>query len=265
MFASSPPDRYGSEAFSATYVSARRLRFRPSACSLKLLQHWETLCHFTRFVLQVKEVKLLNELQYEVQMRFLTTGEVGEALQVSIPTVKRWIRDGHLKGFQTAGGHFRVAADDLERFRTSRRIPSMPDDVRVLIVDDDQKLRQTLLEILSVEPTYRVEVAGDGYEGLIKVGTFRPHLLVLDIRMPGLDGFQVCRRVKADPVTKATKILAITGYAEGTTRAQILQAGADGYLEKPLSLAVLQAEVARVLRDVSSDSAALPIPTGGRT
>ncbi|MBI2207059.1 MAG: response regulator [Candidatus Rokubacteria bacterium] len=198
-------------------------------------------------------------------MRFLTTGEVGELLQVSIPTVKRWIRDGHLKGFQTAGGHFRVTADDLERFRTSRQIPTTPDaETRVLIVDDDQQLRQTLLEVLSAEPTYRVEVAGDGYEGLIKVGAFRPHLLVLDIRMPGLDGFQVCKRVKADPVTKAMKILAITGYTEGTTRAQILQAGADGYLEKPLSLVVLQAEVARLLRDVSSASAALPVPTGGR-
>lgn len=210
-------------------------------------------------------MKALNELQPEVQMRFLTTGEVGELLQVSIPTVKRWIRDGHLKGFQTAGGHFRVAGDDLERFRASRRMPSTVDDtLRVLIVDDDQTLRQTLLEILTVEPAYRVEVAGDGYEGLIKVGTFRPHLLVLDIRMPGLDGFQVCRRVKGDPVTRATKILAITGYAEGMTRAQILHAGADGYLEKPLSLAVLHAEIARLLRDVPSDSAALPLSLGSR-
>ena len=180
-------------------------------------------------------------------MRFLTTGAAAGVLQVSIPTIKRWVREGHLKAFRTAGGHFRIAEEEIERFKTKQQMPPTADETtRVLVVDDDPQLRDTLMEILSLEPTYEVEVARDGYDGLIKVGTFRPHVLVLDLRMPGLDGFQVCRRVKADPVTSTTKILAITGYAEGDARARILEAGADGYLEKPLQLAVLHAEVARL-------------------
>jgi excisionase family DNA binding protein len=180
-------------------------------------------------------------------MRFLTTGAAAEALQVSIPTIKRWVREGHLKAFRTAGGHFRISEEELQRFKEKQQMPSAAQGrTRVLVVDDDPKLRETLMEILELDPTYEVEVAGDGYDGLIKVGTFRPHVLVLDLRMPGLDGFQVCRRVKADPVTSSTQILAITGFVEGDARARILEAGADAFLEKPLQLAVVHAEVARL-------------------
>lgn len=181
-------------------------------------------------------------------MRFLTTGEVAGACQVTIPTVKRWIREGHLQAFQTAGGHYRITDENLKRFLTEHKIPGGIEGLpRILIVDDDPKLLDTLVEALSWDQGYKVEVAQDGYEGLIKVGTFRPHLLILDLRMPGLDGFQVCRRVKADPATNPIKILAITAYPEGNARERILEAGADGYLEKPFHLDALKAEVARLV------------------
>jgi excisionase family DNA binding protein len=185
-------------------------------------------------------------------MRFLTTGQIAGACQVTIPTVKRWIREGHLAAFQTAGGHFRVTEEEFRRFQAAHRIPvegtgdteALP---KILVVDDDPTLLDTLWEALSWDGRYKVEVAQDGYEGLIKVGSFAPHLLVLDIRMPGLNGFQVCRRVKADPATRHTRILAITGHVNAETRAQIFEAGADGFLQKPIKLDDLQAEVARLI------------------
>ncbi|MBI4607940.1 MAG: response regulator [Candidatus Rokubacteria bacterium] len=167
---------------------------------------------------------------------------------MTIPTVKRWIRDGHLLAFRTVGGHYRVTDEELKRFQTVQKIPEIAEGPpRILIVDDDPNLLSVLVEALSLDSGYKVEAAQDGYEGLIKVGTFRPHVLVLDLRMPGLDGFQVCRKVKADPATNFTKILAITAYPEGNVREQILEAGADGFLQKPLQLADLQAEVARLV------------------
>ena len=186
-------------------------------------------------------------------MRFLTTGQIAAACQVTIPTVKRWIREGHLAAFQTVGGHFRVTEEEFHRFQAAHRMPTAQGDrepegqPRILIVDDDAALLDTLWESLSWDGRYKVEVAADGYEGLIKVGSFAPNLLVLDIRMPGLNGFQVCRRVKSDPATRDTRILAITGHGGNHTREQILEAGADGFLEKPIKLDDLQAEVARLI------------------
>ena len=181
-------------------------------------------------------------------MRFLTTGEVATACQVTIPTVKRWISEGHLAAFKTAGGHYRITDDEFRRFQTAYRIPEPTEgQPRILIVDDDPSLLESMLEALNWDQRYKLETATDGYEGLIKVGTFHPHLLILDLRMPGLDGFQVCRKVKADPVMHSAKILAITAYPEREARGRIMQAGADGFLEKPFELAALKAEVARLI------------------
>jgi excisionase family DNA binding protein len=201
-------------------------------------------------------------------MRFRTTGYVAAACQVTIPTVKRWIRDGHLAAFQTAGGHYRITETEFERFRAVRHIPSIEKSgelAKILIVDDEPRLLETLSEALAWEGRYKVEAAADGYEGLIKVGGFRPDLLILDIRMPGLDGFQVCRRVKADPTTRSTRILAVTGHTEENTRARIFEAGADAFLEKPIALPKLQHEV-DCLIGISSTGhhGAAPIPGSAR-
>jgi excisionase family DNA binding protein len=181
-------------------------------------------------------------------MKFLTTGQIAEACQVTIPTVKRWIGEGHLSAFRTAGGHYRITDEEFKRFQTAHKIPGPIEGLpRILIIDDDLKLLESLVEALSWDQGYKVESAQDGYEGLIKVGTFHPHLLILDLRMPGLDGFHVCRKVKADPVAHATKILAMTAYPEENARARILEAGADSFLEKPFQLAELKGEVARLV------------------
>ena len=183
-------------------------------------------------------------------MRFMTTGAVAAACQVTIPTVKRWIREGHLAAFRTAGGHYRVTAEAFDRFRTARDIPLVDDaqgeSPKVLIIDDDPNILATLADALVWVGRYKVEVAQDGYEGLIRVGGFRPDVLVLDIRMPGLDGFQVCRRIKADPATRSTRILAMSGYAEADTTTRVFEAGADAFLEKPIDLKCLRAEVDRL-------------------
>jgi len=184
-------------------------------------------------------------------MRFMTTGDVAAACQVTIPTVKRWIREGHLDAFQTAGGHYRITDEELDRFRAARNFPTpppaRPDLPRVLIVDDEASLVAMLSDTLTTLGRYEVEAALDGYEGLIKVGSFRPHVLILDLSMPGLDGFQVCRRVKADPALAATRILVLTGHAQADTSERVAEAGADGFLQKPASIAQLRAEVDRLI------------------
>src|SRR5260370_42115586 len=93
-------------------------------------------------------------------------------------------------------------------------------------------------------PTARVEGGAGGYEALLKIGSFQPHVLLLDLRMPELDGFEVCRRVKEAPETKATRIVAMSVWDEEDAQARILASGADIFVSKVAGLEALARAVA---------------------
>ncbi len=181
--------------------------------------------------------------------RTITTGQAARHCEVSVPTIRRWIRDGRLPGFTTAGRHLRIALADFQQFLARHGMPPYRparSEIRILIVDDEPDLVATIVELLAADPRgFKVETAADGYEALIKVGLFKPTLLILDVLMPQLDGIKVCRRLKAEPETRAVKILGITGYPDAIPR--LLAAGADGCLVKPLDLAQLGEELDRLL------------------
>src|SRR5260370_39757161 len=141
-------------------------------------------------------------------MRYLTTGEVARKCQVSLGTVKNWIEAGQLEAFRTPGGHFRIRASVLKRFQAAFGFPPhSEEEPRILVIDDEPRFVDVALEFLRDRlPTARVEGAAGGYEALLKIGSFQPHVLLLDLRMPELDGFEVCRRVKKAPPNKTPKI-----------------------------------------------------------
>jgi excisionase family DNA binding protein len=170
---------------------------------------------------------------------FLTTRQAATRLGVTVNAVKTWIREDQLPALRTPGGHHRIPEAELRRFETrlavnSRRVGRTAP--RVLLVDDDPFSLATLKDVVEqAVPDAFVDIATDGYEALVQVGIFRPDLLVLDLRMPRLDGFEVCRRLKARPDTQSIRILAITAYPE-EARGAILACGADDFLEKPFGL-----------------------------
>ncbi len=123
--------------------------------------------------------------------------------------------------------------------------------MRILIVDDEAGIVSLLAEFLANAPGgFKVETATDGYEGLIKVGEFKPSVLILDVLMPLLDGMEVCRRLKANPATRAIKILGVTGYPD--TIPELMQAGADVCLSKPLDLRRLKQQLDRLLASLDA-------------
>jgi excisionase family DNA binding protein len=180
-------------------------------------------------------------------VQYLTTGEAAHRLGVSINLVKTWIREERLPALRTPGGHFRIAEADLVAFQAllagNSRVP-VSVRPRILVVDDDEAVLALIRDTLEREvPGAVIETATDGYEGLVRVGAFRPDLLVLDIRMPRLDGFEVCRRLKAHPETASVRILAMTAYTEEDVRERILQCGADDFLGKPFHIEGLRSRV----------------------
>ena len=126
-----------------------------------------------------------------------------------------------------------------------------PAGKKILIIDDDPNIQELISEMLSAHQ-YETEVASSGFEAGAKVIKFKPCLIILDLIMPGLSGFKVCRSIKEDPDTSQIKILAITGYDTKQNRDRIMEAGADGYLAKPVVKDTLLQHVEKLLNDKKS-------------
>jgi len=173
------------------------------------------------------------------QKTHLTPNEVAELLMVNPVTVRQWAARGLLRSLTTPGGHRRFLLSDVEEFARSRGAASVtrgsgrPD--RVLIVDDDQQLCRFIADLIRTRDSHvEIESANNGFEAGIKVESFRPHALVLDLMMPGMDGFEVCRRLRARQTLNHIRIVAMTGFPSAENFERILAAGADACLPKPL-------------------------------
>ncbi len=114
---------------------------------------------------------------------------------------------------------------------------------RVLIVDDDQTNQEIILEILSDRSEYVCEVAKDGEEALAVIDRFRPDIVLLDIMMPGMDGYSVTKQIRANPRHKYIKVIMVSGKATTPERLAGYEAGADDYFVKPFSEEELLAKI----------------------
>lgn len=118
---------------------------------------------------------------------------------------------------------------------------------KILIVDDENSARAAL-EFLLRREGYEVRDASDGEHALAECAAFRPDLILLDILMPGIDGLEVCRRIKATPETRLTPVVLITGLSDTEDRIQGINAGADDFLSKPIDINELLARTRSLLR-----------------
>jgi excisionase family DNA binding protein len=184
-----------------------------------------------------------------------TTFEAAKLCHVSPLSIINWVNAGRLPAFRTPGGHRRIRRDDLARFMRDNGIP-LPDELRdgsgrprVLVVDDEASIRDVIAETLANRSNnpYEVMSAADGFEAGRLVATFRPDVVLLDLRMPGLDGFQVCRTIKGDSETASIIVIAMTGYHTPETEARILDCGAVKCLAKPVEPSAVAGSIDAVL------------------
>jgi len=178
-----------------------------------------------------------------------TTHEVSHLLHVNPRSVINWIEQSLLPSYRTPGGHRRIRRDDLLAFLRKHQIPTPESLVEgkfsVLIVDDEQEIVDIMKVFLQRQGGYQIGTASDGITALIEVGRAKPDLMILDIMIPGVDGIEVCRRIKADSNNK-TVIIAVSGNSEHENRT--LQSGADAFMSKPIDLEKLHTEAKRLLR-----------------
>lgn len=184
--------------------------------------------------------------------RLLTTSEVAAYCQVTNDGVVKWIKAKKLRAYSTPGGHYRIRKSDfrefLERF-------GMPVDAeffaeerkKILVVDDQQGMVDLIARALGDATSFQVITARDGYDAGLKIGSFKPDLIVLDVMAPNLDAVDVCKRIKLDPETEGIKVVALTGQAEQGSMERAYKVGVDLCLPKPVQPENLKKEVSRLL------------------
>jgi excisionase family DNA binding protein len=191
-----------------------------------------------------------------VSKNILSVPEAARYSSLSRVTLWKYVRAGDLKAHTTPGGHYRIAKEDLEAFMRKRGIYPLgtyqPVTTKILIVDDDLTIQKMLAEIMK-RHGYQTEIATDGFEAGVKVMEFKPGLMILDLIMPGMDGFEVCRKIKGNPATSHIRVLAVSGYDTAENRDRIMEAGADCYLPKPLKSDLLLQNVRSLLNGAGNE------------
>lgn len=184
----------------------------------------------------------------------LTTGQIAQYCHVTHRAVLKWVATGKLKAYRTPGNHSRVKVEDFIQFLRQYNMPLPAQFLpvitkkKILIVDDDRGIVHCIQRLLMINNDYEMAVAYDGFEAGRQFAAFNPEVVILDIRMPGLDGYEVCSKIRSDPKNAHVKILAISGLNQPQEIQKILELGANDYLGKPFSNEDLQKKVQDLLR-----------------
>lgn len=197
-----------------------------------------------------------------LQLGLLKIGELSEKAGVPISTIKYYTDLGLLRVHDYMSGGFRLY-DEKESLLRLKRIKEMLEqgysikDIRenigkitilkILIIDDEIEVHDFVSSALEDFNNIDIKSVYDGFSAGITVNEYMPDLIILDLLLPGVDGFKVCTNIKNSPRLKDIKILAITGYDSPEYREKIFQAGADDYLPKPMELSLFREKVKKLL------------------
>lgn len=184
--------------------------------------------------------------------RAFTTFEVARLCGVYHSTVMRWIGAGKLKVSGAGGPRNAVARAELAEFMRALDMPVpadlAPEPRRILIIDDDPGITRLLERSWDHDGDgYSVLAVNNPVEGLIEVGRHQPDVVVLDLLMPALSGYEVCRILKSGPATRHIRIVAMSGAQPSAAQLEYLLGTADTFIPKPFDPPQLVGAVERLL------------------
>lgn len=181
----------------------------------------------------------------------LTTYQVAEIFDVHHTTVINWVNEGKLKAYTTPGGHRRIQMEDIDQFAEKFKIPMnkqlKKDGKLVLIVDDEQDILDELKDALSGNG-FEMDFATNGFDAARKIYKQKPDLILLDFKMPGMNGFEVCDILKEDKETSKIPIIAVTAMTANEDRTKILKAGVNKFIPKPVNIDLLLSAIKEILK-----------------
>jgi excisionase family DNA binding protein len=165
---------------------------------------------------------------------WLTLGQAATYLGVAQSTVRKWSDGGRLSAFYTPGGHRRFRRTDLDAFLagSSGATGATSERPLVLIVDDDEQLREFVRVNLEMDG-YLVREAGSAEEGLAALEAEPPDLLLLDVMMPQVDGFEMLRRMQDRHGVGSVPVIMFSGKVDEETASRAAREGAQAFIGKP--------------------------------
>ena len=176
---------------------------------------------------------------------WLTLGQAAKYLGVAQSTIRKWSDLGRVPAFYTPGGHRRYRRSDLdsflERSGPGGRLRSGP---RILVVDDDAAMREYMRAALEIEG-YTVSEAGNAAEGMTVIEREPPDLIMLDVMMPDVDGWELLRRIHEEHGVGAFPVLMFSGQVDGADEAE--SRGALGFMRKPFDPSELIAQAKQIV------------------
>ncbi|MBI4556404.1 MAG: response regulator [Candidatus Hydrogenedentes bacterium] len=178
-----------------------------------------------------------------------STSEVARFCHVTADTIRKWAGGGRIRVFKTPGGHRRIRREDLIRFLEENSIPIHDDLIesaaKILIIDADKAVSAMIRRFLERCPTpFQVETAHDAFEAGRALALFRPDVIIVDARLPGLDGTDICQRIRTLPEHARAKLLSLVSAETANQPAAVR--GLDGSLITPFSPDDLRRALARV-------------------
>jgi excisionase family DNA binding protein len=148
---------------------------------------------------------------------FCTTREAAQLLGISLRTAQLWSENGQLEAWKTEGGHRRISLGSVQRVLTEKQPPGLQrqeslGQLKVLVVEDDNVLLKLYKMRLSAWGLpIEVVTAPNGYEALVLIGRELPDLMITDLKMEGLDGFQMVRTLNTSPFKEGMEIIVVSG------------------------------------------------------
>ncbi|MBI5330652.1 MAG: response regulator [Betaproteobacteria bacterium] len=152
-------------------------------------------------------------MDFSLEEKYCSTREAAKLIGVSLRTAQLMVERGELQAWKTSGGHRRILVESVKGYLAGReRRPSIaPEGLSVLIVEDDAITREMYLRgIARWEMPLKVRVAENGFLALLEIGKHTPDLLIADLMMPRMDGFEMIRAIRADPRLDVMNIIAVS-------------------------------------------------------
>ncbi len=168
-----------------------------------------------------------------------TTHDISRLLQVDPSTVSKWIDRGILLAFRTPGGHRRVRSGDLRTFLIAHQMP-VPEElgsqvVRLLVVDDEKPVLDAMKRAFKpFANQVELVLTTSGVEALLAVAEQKPHGMLIDLNMPDIDGYEVCRRIRSRKQLESVRLITMTARHTPDVVDQSMKAGAIACLSKPV-------------------------------